>query len=171
MRSSTRLLLFVIFFSIGAVALAVAVLYPDLMRYYRYKQLLQSTRQSVEQLESLNARYDALLKNIEQDPDLLSRAAPAVIGAEPVDANAVYPRATALELAAAKEALDKTGDRIVGEQPLPEYLQRLGRPLYRIALFLCGCGLVLVAFICFGPTANTGPDALNTAGYTKDRID
>jgi len=154
MRNFVRLLLFVVLFSIGAVSLAVAVLYTDLVQYYRYNQLLLSVRQSVENLESLNARYDALLKNIEENPDILSRAAPAVIGAEPVDTNAVYPRATAEELAAAAEALDRKQNEASLEQPLPEYLQRLGRPRYRIAMFVSGCGLILIAFICFGPTQN-----------------
>ncbi len=148
--------MFVILFSIGAVSLALAVLYPDLLRYYRYNQLLQSARQSVADLESLNARYDALLKNIEEDPDILSRAAPAVIGAEHVDANAVYPHATAEELAAARDALEKYDQKKAAEQPLPQYLQRLGRPRYRIIMFVCGCGLILIAFICFGPTQKTG---------------
>lgn len=155
MRNFVRLLLFIILFSTGAVSLAVAVLYPDLLRYYRYNQLLRSARESIEQLESLNARYDALLNNIEQDPNILSRAAPAVIGTEPVDANAVYPRATAEELSAAAEALDKNQDNASMELPLPEYLQRLARPQYRIAMFVCGCGLILIAFICFGPAQNT----------------
>jgi hypothetical protein len=151
MSNFIRLLLFVVLFSVGAIALAMAVLYPDLLRYYRYNQFLQSARESVEKLESLNAQYDSLLKNIEQDPNLLSRAAPAVIGAEPVDSNAVYPRATAEQLAAAREALEKYDEQKASEQPLPQYLQRLGHPSYRIIMFVCGGGLVLIAFICFGP--------------------
>jgi hypothetical protein len=169
MRNFVRLLLFVILFSIGAVALAVAALYPDLMRYYRYNRLLQSARESVAQLKSLTAQYDALLKNIENDPNILSRAAPAVIGAEPVDSNAVYPRATTQELAAAREALEKHSNDAFVERPLPEYLQRLGRPRYRIVMFICGCGLVLVAFICFGPTANTGPETISNPRTPEDR--
>ncbi len=165
MRKFTRLLLFIILFSIGAAALAIATLYPDLLRYYRYNQLLQSARESVAQLESLNAKYDALLKNIESDPNILSRAAPAVIGAEPVDANAVYPRATAEELAAAAEALGKKQTNASIEQPLPEYLQRLGRPQYRIVMFICGCGLVFVAFICFGPAPGAQSENSGTSRF------
>lgn len=155
MRNFIKLLLFIVLFSIGAVSLALAVLYPDILRYYRYNRLLQSARESVDNLESLNERYDALLKNIEQDLNLLSRAAPAVIGAEPVDSNAVYPRATAEQLAAAKEALEKYDKQKASDRPLPQYLGRLGKPLYRIIMFACGCGLVLIAFICFCPARNT----------------
>jgi hypothetical protein len=153
MRNFIRLLLFVVFFITGAVSLALAVLYPDLLRYYRYNQLLESTRESVAKLESLNAQYDALLKNIEQDPNILSRAAPAVIGSEPVDSNAVYPHAAAEPrlVGAAREAMEKYDEQKASELPLPQYLQRLGRPSYRIIMFVCGCGLVLIAFICFGP--------------------
>ena len=161
MRNFVRLLLFVILFSIGAVSLATATLYPDLMRYYQYKQILQSARESVEQLESLNARYDALLKNIEEDPNLLSRVAGTIVGTGPADANIVYPRATAAELAAAKEALEKNNDESVA-QPLPEYLQRLAQPRYRLSMFVCGCGLVLIAFICFGPARESSQSANTT---------
>jgi len=168
MQNFVRLLLFVVFFSIGAVALALAVLYPDLLRYYQYKQLLRSLEKSTEQLESLNTRYDVLLKNIEEDPNILSRAAPAVIGAEPADANAVYPKATAEELAAAAQALDKNQDDVSTDQPLPMYVQRLAKPLYRITLFLCGCGLVLIAFICYGPTQSIRARTVNTARTSED---
>jgi hypothetical protein len=166
MRNFIRLLLFVILFSIGAVSLAVATLYPDLVRYYQYKQILNSSRESVEQLELLNARYDALLKNIEADPNILSRVAGTIAGVEPADANVIHPRATAEELAAAKAALEKYDDESTAEQ-LPEYMQRLAQPRYRISMFICGCGLVLVAFICFGP-ANESRRNTETIRTLKD---
>jgi hypothetical protein len=67
----------------------------------------------------------------------------------------VYPRAAAEQLAAAREALEKNDEQKTAEQPLPQYLQRLSHPLYRIIMFICGCGLVLIAFICFGPMQKT----------------
>lgn len=151
MGNFARLIFFIILFTAGAVALATAVLYPDLLRYYQYNQLLQSSRDSLTELKLLNARYDALLENIEQDPNLLNRAAAVVIGAEPNDSNVVYPRTGPEQIAAAKYALEKYDDKKEDAVPIPDYMKRLGRGGYRIAMFISGCGLVLVAFICFAP--------------------
>ncbi|MFA5423193.1 MAG: hypothetical protein WC374_04990 [Phycisphaerae bacterium] len=151
MGNFARLIFFVILFTAGAVALATAALYPDLLRYYQYNQLLQSSRDSLTQLKSLNTRYDTLLENIEQDPNLLSRAAAVVIGVEPNDSNVVYPRTTPEQIAAAKKMLEKYDETKADTVPIPEYMQRLGRPGYRIVMFISGCGLILVAFICFVP--------------------
>ena len=60
-----RTLLFAVFFSIGTAALAGSILRDDLLRYYRNKQLLRSAEETLNKLESLNADYDALLKQLE----------------------------------------------------------------------------------------------------------
>ena len=63
-----RTLLFVVFFGIGTAALAGSILYDDLLGYYRNKQLLRSAEETLNKLESLNADYDALLKQLEERP-------------------------------------------------------------------------------------------------------
>ena len=85
MQNFIKLVLFAFFFSIGAATLACSVLARDLMRYYHYKQLRHSARESLRQLESLNAEYDVLWENLQRDPNLLQRVAPVIVGGTAAD--------------------------------------------------------------------------------------
>lgn len=143
-------LLFVVFFSIGAAALGVSILCDDLLRYYTNRQLLKMAETSLKQLESLNNDYDALLKQLEKDPNLVKRIAPAALGIEPADADAIYPEVTAEQLTAAKKALAKDSGRQPAEPVVPDWLTRCSEPRRRIILFLAGSVLILISFICFG---------------------
>ncbi len=154
-RNAIRLILFVIFFSIGAASLGVSILCDDLVQYYRNRQLLKVTRQSLERLESLNTDYDALLEQMEKDPNFVKRLAPATLGTEPEDTNAVYPRATPEQLAAARKALtEDPNDQSAGPM-LPEWLTRCSEPRRRMTLFVAGSVLILISFTCFTPVKQT----------------
>jgi hypothetical protein len=148
-----RTLVFVVFFSTAAASLSVSVLCGDLVRYYQSKHLLKEARQSLEQLKSLNADYDALLKQLESDPNLIKRIAPVTLGVEPGDANAIYPRAKAdaTLLWAARKALAEDPNRPKTEPPIPQWLARCSKPRQRAALFLISAALIVVSFVCFGP--------------------
>lgn len=154
-RNFIRLILFVVFFSIGAASLGISILCDDLVQYYRNKRMLTVTQQSLNKLESLNADYDALLEQLEDDPNLVKRLAPATLGAEPEDANAVYPRATPEQLAAARQALAQDPNDQSGAPTLPHWLTRCSEPRRRITLFIAGSFLVLISFTCFTPTRRT----------------
>ena len=143
-------MLFVFFFTIGAAALAGAILVDDLMQYYRSKQFLEATRSSNEKLKSLNAQYGTIIKNVESDPDILRRLAPAVIGTEPADANAVYPRPDAEQLRAARQVLQESIDKRITVSVMPKWLERAAEPRRRVLLFLAGAALILTSFACFG---------------------
>lgn len=146
-----RALLFVIFFSIGVAALAGAVLCDDLLRYYRSRQLLSSAEESLSRLESLNADYDELLSQLEKDPNLFERIAPATLGTEPADANTVYPDVTAEQLDAARKILAEDSKQVSSRAEVPRWIARCSEPPRRIILFLAGAFLILISFICFGP--------------------
>ena len=145
------MILFVVFFGIGAVSLAISILCDDLVQYYRNRRLLTVTQQSLNKLESLNADYDVLLEQLKKDPNLVKRLAPATLGAEPEDANAVYPRATPEQLAAARQALTKDPNDQSAAPMLPDWLTRCSEPRRRITLFVAGSFLVLISFTCFAP--------------------
>jgi hypothetical protein len=147
-----HLLLFVIFFGIGAGALGAAVLCDDLIRYCRNKHLVQEAELSLRRLESLNAEYDVLLEQLENDPNLLKRIAPATLGAQPDEPCAVYPRARARELAVARKALMEQADQETTEAPVPRWLRRCSEPTKRVMLFIAGAGLVLISLVCFTST-------------------
>ena len=149
-RRVIRAILFVLFFSIGAVSLSASILCDDLVQYYNNRQLVKAAQQSLEQLKSLNTDYDILLEQLEKDPNLVKRIARATLGIGPEDPNTVYPRATAEQLAAARRALteDPNEKAALGEPPpLPEWLSRCREPRRKIMLFLSGVALSLTSFI------------------------
>lgn len=148
-----HLFFFVVFFSVGAGALGGAVLCDDFIQYCRNKDLVRQSEGSLKRLESLNSEYDALLDELEKDPELLARIVPVTLGTEPNDPNTAYPKARASELAVARKALmDETGEESVGPA-VPTWLQRCSDPPKRIALFIAGASLVLISLVCFTPGA------------------
>jgi hypothetical protein len=150
-RSFIRIILFVVFFSIGAASLGISILCDDLVQYYRNKRQLTVTQQSLDKLESLNADYDALLEQLEEDPNLVKRLATATLGTKPEDPNTVYPRATPEQIEAARQALARDPNDLSDTPVLPEWLTRCSEPRRRISLFVAGSFLVLISFTCFTP--------------------
>ena len=150
-QDAPYILVFVVFFGIGAVALAGAVLCDDLIGYCRDRNLFKESQRSIDRLRSLNKEYDVLLEQLEKDPELLKRIAAPTLGKEPNDPGTAYPRAKAQELEIARKALlDQTGQ----DQPAPEvppWLLRCAEPRRRIALFVAGASLILISLVCFTP--------------------
>jgi hypothetical protein len=152
MQGIIRFLIFCIFFTIGLSALGLSILCDDLVSYYRSKDMLNAVEASNKKLHSLKEDYDVLLEQLRANPGLLRRAARVTRGSAAGDANAIYPRATAEELAAARAALTRDSDKANSEVMLPEWLERIRQPRRRFGLFLSGASLILIAFIFFGPT-------------------
>jgi len=146
-----RAFLFVVFFSIGAAALSGSILFADLLRYYNNRELRETKKELSSQLKSLNADYDALLKQLRNDPNLIKRIANVTLGKEDNDANTIYPKATAEQLAAARKALTEETSTEPADTSLPKWLTRCKEPRRRTMLFFAGAGLILISFICFGP--------------------
>lgn len=144
-------LFFVVFFSVGAAALGGAVLCDDLIIYCRNRQFVGGAERSLERLKSLNSEYDALLDELDKDPNLLRRIAPATLGTKPEDPNAIYPNVKARELAMARKAfIDQAG-----EEPrpaaIPKWLERCSAPPRKLGLFVAGAGLILISLVFFLP--------------------
>jgi len=150
-QSILHFLFFVVFFSVGAAALGGAVLCDDLILYCRNRRLISTAELSLDRLDSLNQEYDALLEELEKDPNLLKRLAPATLGTEPGDPNAIYPKAKARELALARKALfDLSGPDELPEA-VPVWLERCSEPQRKLGLFVAGAGLVLISLVFFTP--------------------
>ena len=144
--------MFFLFFSIGAASLSSSILCDDLIQYYQNKQLLRTTQESLDRLESLNTDYDVLLERLNEDPNLVvDRLAPATFGTQSEDPNTVYPRATSRQLAAARKALMEESNREPAEVTMPQWLSRCSEPRNRMLLFISGVVLVLISFVCFRP--------------------
>jgi len=151
MQNVIRTILFALFLSGGAVSLGASVLCDDLVRYYRNRQLLKMAEESLDRLKSLNVDYDVLLEQLEKDPNLFKRIASVTLGTGPEDANAIYPKATAEQLAAARRVLAKRLNQQSVEPMMPGWLTRCSRPSRRMVLFFSGGALILISLICFGP--------------------
>lgn len=150
-------LLFLLFFSIGAVSLGISVLCEDLVQYYQNKQLLHNARESLEQAKLLTNEYDILLSKLENDPNLVKRIARSTLGGEPEDPNVVYPKAKAELLAAARKALSTDSNNpseANSTSVIPNWLQRSSKSRNRLALFISGIFLIMIALVCFRPSEN-----------------
>jgi hypothetical protein len=156
MQNTVRLLLFAGILTLGATVVCISALCDDLVQYYADRQRLVEARKMVDLLEKLNADYDALLQQIRQDPNLIRRIAPAMLGTAPQDANTAHPEVRIEELLAARQALAVADDVPQDSPSLPDWLTRCSQPLQRLVLCLCGAGLVMVAFVYFKPQVRTG---------------
>ncbi len=141
--------MFVAFFSVGAAALGVSILVDDLLRYYQNRQLLEAARKNLRRLELLTSDYDSLLQQFQGDANFVKRIAPATVGSEPADTNAVYPKATAEQLAAAQKVLSEDFARQRTHPTVPNWLTRCSQPRRRTVLFLSGAFLILISFVFF----------------------
>ena len=163
-----RKLIFMVFFGIGAAAVAGSILCDDLTAYFRNRQMLKNAQESLEQLKSLNTDYDVLLSQLDADPNLFERIAPAALGVERQEPNTVYPNATLEQLTIARRALDLAEASVLAQnsKPVPSkvegfpqevdpvWLTRCSEPRRRLVLFFVGAGLILTSFVCFGSTAD-----------------
>lgn len=146
-----RTLLFAIFFGVGATALSVSILCDELVRYYNNRHLLKQAQQSLTKLESLNADYEALVGQLQNEPNLVKRIAPATLGTKAASEDTIYPKVKAEQLAAARQALaDDSGEEKPGPA-VPEWLVRCSESRRRVMLFLAGAFLILTGFVCFAP--------------------
>jgi hypothetical protein len=153
-----RTLLFAVFFSIGAAAMGVSILVDDLLRYYHNRQLLEAAQKNLQRLESLNIDYDAQLQRLKTDASFVKHIAPAIVGSKPADTNAIYPKATAEQLAAAQQLLSEDLAHQPIEPTIPKWLRRCSHPVRRTALFLAGASLILISFVSFSPVKEASPN-------------
>jgi len=159
-----RMLLFVVFFSIGAAALSISILCDDLLLYYHNKQSLKAARVSLSRLESLNADYDALLERLKDDPNLRDRLSRAVLGTRREDKDTIYPKVTPEQLDAVRRALTEGPGQQVSRSVIPDWLERCSEPRRRTMLFLSGAVLIIISFMWFGSPKQAGrgdSEALN----------
>jgi hypothetical protein len=146
-----RVILFFVFFSIGAISLSSSILCDDLIQYCQNRQLLKFAQKHLERLKSLNEDYDVLLSQLESDPNLIRRIAPATFGVEPEDKNTVNPKVGPAQLAAAQKALKEEPNQPDANSAVPELLSRCCKPRQRVMLFIVGSALIITSFVFFCP--------------------
>lgn len=129
--------------------MSLAFLTDDLVRYYNRKAQLAYAQQMADWLEQLNNEYQLLIGQLQQDPNILKRVAPAVLGIWPSEPNTAYPQASPQDLLAARQTFLLRRPVPQGPVELPPWLQRCQRPIHRWAIIVLGAGLVLVSFVWF----------------------
>lgn len=159
-QSILRTLLFVVFFSIGAAAMYISVICDELAERYHKRQLLKARQESISRLKSLNADYDALLQQLEDDPNFIERLGSAVFGSEQEREDTIYPKVTPEQLDAARRALTEDSSQQFPEPVIPDWLSRCREPRRRIMLFFCGAVLILISFMWFGRAEKTSQKQL-----------
>jgi hypothetical protein len=150
-----RTLLFVVFFSIGAAAMYISVICDELVEHYHKRQLLKAGQRCIARLKSLETDYDALLQQLEEDPDFIERLGSAVFGTGQEDKDTIYPIVTPEQLDAARRALTEDSSQPLPEPMIPGWLTRCREPRRRIMLFLSGAFLILISFVWFGRAEKT----------------
>ena len=156
MQKTIRLLAFFILFGVGMGALAVSILCDDLTVYFQNRQDLARAGKELEDLRLLVSTHDSLLRQLERDPNMIKRIAPAVLGTGEEDPNVIYPEAGVDEYIAAKLAL-REHNRTESQVPeMPQWLTRCRHPRRRVGLFFSGAVLILVSFSCFGLAQSQG---------------
>ena len=139
---------FAVFFGTGAAALVFAILSEQLVEHWRNRGTLSEARQTMEKLRVLNDDYDELLAKLENNPELLQRLAPAVLGTDANDPNTINPHFTQQQLQAVRLALKEQTEQQQKEPPA--WLMRATEPRRRLAIFLASAFLILISFIWFG---------------------
>ncbi len=146
-----RYLLFCIFFTAGASAIALSILIdPEIRNYYQSRLQLRQVEEGNVRMERLITQYDAQIQQLERDPNLLTKLQAFTFGHEPDSEGVILPKASEEQLAAAKEALFAELNKQKGAQLVPQWVHRCARTNNRRILFIAGCGLIVVTFIFFG---------------------
>ncbi|MBC8218261.1 MAG: hypothetical protein H8E73_07335 [Planctomycetes bacterium] len=146
-----RFLLFCLFFLVGASAIVLSILaHPELENYYHNRAMLDELRQQNQTITQLTTGYDARIKLIETEPNILARFSTAAFGQEPEALDTVFPKAANESLRSETERILKTETQPAPIDPIPTPLARILEPKTRRALFLAGTALVLITFIFFG---------------------
>lgn len=151
-RSSAilRFVLFCIFFSVGAGAIALSILAGEIETYYENRRTYAQTMEMNEKIEKLIAEYEAQIEEIEKNPEILKKLERITFGAVEGEEGSEHPRAAVEQLAAARAALMEEMESKREDRIIDKWVGRIVETKARMRLFFAGAGLVLVTFMFFG---------------------
>ncbi len=145
-----RTVFFCLFAGIGLVALTVSILADELLELYLYRLEIQKNEDANRRLQKLSAEYEAVIKQIEEDPNILARLAGVSLGIEPNSVDTAFPRVPEYARLLAEKILLEQQQSNADEPSAPDWLMRCNEPWARMTMFVCSAGLVMVSFVCFG---------------------
>ncbi len=123
---------------------------PELTTYYYNRAVLAQIEAQNEKIQDLTEQYAAQVKLIESDPNILQRFSATTFGHKPLTDETAFPEASGNVLRDETEQILRRDEASGPVEPTPEWLAHILQPKIRLALFLTGCGLVLITFIFFG---------------------
>jgi len=150
-----RAVLFMIFFAVGLAAFTISMLADELLEQYIAGARLKRIEKRAAKIETLIADYDAVLQQLETNPNITDRLARVTSGTEHENDQTAYPKVTKERLQAAKKVLSKSLPKEKDQQIAPDWVMRCCRPAPRAILFLAGAGLIIISFTCFGTRTST----------------
>jgi hypothetical protein len=164
-KSFTNGLLFVVFFTVGVAAVTLSVLALEIGTLYRDKAVLQKLEASNKDLQSLDKQYAFQLEQIKKNPASLARLRVLNLGEEPEDPQTAYPPSKSDQLIQSARNIIQQSQKEVkqkDEPPLiPVWVIRACQRRSRVALFMTGAALIIVAMTFFSqaeePQATQNP--------------
>lgn len=147
----SRAVLFSIFALVGILSVFLAVIGPEVKNLYKIRAATRQSEQNNAKIEQIANDHQDLINLINQDPNILSRLAPAELGENVRDPNNPIVAVTQKSLVQAKEVLDEmdTENQSASNENIPNWLLRATLKSSRIVLFISGASLMLISFVCF----------------------
>lgn len=146
-----KTLAFIVFFTAGLIAISTGALVDDLTRYYTIKIKLDDTLATNDKIERLIEDHNAMLTNLQRDPNAAQRLAMVTLGIEPNTADTAFPKSKQQTLSSARQAIIAAAPVTTPETVLPVWLERIQNQKMRLMLYIAGAGLVILAMTCFAP--------------------
>lgn len=153
-----RYLVFCVFFGAGTAAMVLSFLVrTEVTDYFQSRAMLEKTSRDNQKILDMIDQYKSQISLIERDPNVLIRLQQITLGQTPTQQDTVYPVDYNPQLAAmARKVMDESNPADPNEQ-LPVWVTRTIQPRYRTSLFLCGAGLILLAFMFFSGAREAKP--------------
>jgi len=146
--------LFCSFFGIGITAIAVSALSQEVVDYYHNKTFHENALVQIEEIKELCHRCDEQISFAKSQPQALERLRAVQFGETPQsNEETYYPKAS--------EEFDINMDELLSDSNItkslvtttPQWLNRINQRKQKLAMFILGAILVLVAFTFFGGVA------------------
>ncbi len=155
----TRYFFFCLFFAIGAGAITLSFLAPEMLDNYKSIDQLHRTEATNKELEERIDTYDKQIEMTINDPDILIRLQQKKFGTETPQEDAAFPQPSDELMQIAKKAMGETEVTALPSSRLRKYIEQSAEKKTRKGLFYSGAALVLIAFICFGAQKKQKPEA------------
>ncbi len=147
--STIKNILFVVFFGAGICSVFFSILCDEILNYYQIKISREQTAATIEEIVEMDRQTSELVKDIEENPEIVERLGPLKFGTEPNHPNAIEIHLRESELREVQEIIEQKRLTNQSQTEIPLLVKRCVDPTIRQILFFAGSGLILVSFSCF----------------------